>query len=190
MGRLSMGTRDELLAAAGRRYAEADRRERGRVLDELTSLTGLHRKHAARLLRGGSTGTRHEARPQRRIYDDAVREALVVMWEASDRVCGKRLQPLMPILVEAMERHGHLQLASEVRSGLLALSAATIDRALRDIRARSGNRPRRRAPRRPQSGEASPCEPSRAGMTHRPASWKQTWSRIAARWPRAVSCRR
>jgi hypothetical protein len=46
-----------------------------------------------------------------------VREALVVMWEASDRVCGKRLQPLMPILVEAMECHGHLQLAGEVRSG-------------------------------------------------------------------------
>ena len=56
MGRLSTATRDELVVAAGRRYAEADRRERGRILDELTSLTGLHRKHAARLLRGGGTG--------------------------------------------------------------------------------------------------------------------------------------
>jgi hypothetical protein len=25
-------------------------------------------------------------------------------WEASDRICGKRLRPLLPILVEAMER--------------------------------------------------------------------------------------
>ena len=41
MGRLSTATRDELVVAAGRRYAEADRRERGRILDELTSLTGL-----------------------------------------------------------------------------------------------------------------------------------------------------
>jgi hypothetical protein len=48
-----------------------------------------------------------------------VREALIVIWEASDRVCGKRLRPLMPILVEAMERHGHLQLALEVRRGYL-----------------------------------------------------------------------
>jgi hypothetical protein len=108
MGRLSTATRDELVAAAGRRYAEADRHERGRILDELTSLRGLHRKHAARLLRGGRSGKRCEARPERRIYDDAVREALVVIWEASDRVCGKRLRPLVPILVEAMERHGHL----------------------------------------------------------------------------------
>jgi hypothetical protein len=38
-----------------------------------------------------------------------VREALIVVWEASDRICGKRLQSLMPILVEAMERHRHLQ---------------------------------------------------------------------------------
>ena len=91
MGRLSTATRDELVVAAGRRYAEADRRERGRILDELTSLMGLHRKHAARLLRGGGTGKRHEIRPERRIYDNAAREALVVIWEASDRVCGKRL---------------------------------------------------------------------------------------------------
>ena len=67
------------------------------------------------------------------MYDVAVREALIVVWEASDRVCGKRLRPLVPILVEAMERHGHLQLAPEVRAGLLAMSAATIDRALREV---------------------------------------------------------
>jgi hypothetical protein len=28
-----------------------------------------------------------------------VREALIVVWEASDRICGKRLGPLLPILV-------------------------------------------------------------------------------------------
>ena len=90
MKRLSMATRDELVAAAGRRYAGADRDERGLILDELTSLTGLPRKHAARLLRVGCMGKRRDARPERRIYDDAMREALVVIWKASDRVCGKR----------------------------------------------------------------------------------------------------
>ena len=76
MGRLSTSTRDELVAAAGRRYIEVDRHERGRILDELTSLTGLHRKHAARLLRGGRASKRHDARPERRIYDEAIRQAL------------------------------------------------------------------------------------------------------------------
>ena len=59
---------------------------------------------------------------------------------------GKRLRPLVPILVEAMERHGHLQLAAEVRAGLLAMSAATIDRALREVREPGGGRKRRHAP--------------------------------------------
>src|SRR5260221_2417207 len=48
--------------------------------------------------------------------------------------CGKRLRPLVLIMVEAMERHGHLRLAPEVRIRLLAMSAATIARALRNVR--------------------------------------------------------
>jgi hypothetical protein len=141
-----MATRDELVAAIAERYARADRAERGRILDEFVAVTGFHRKHAARLLGGGQRGRRAGPRPGRRVYDDAMREALIVIWEASDRVCGKRLKPLVPILVEAMERHGHLQLASEVRTGLLAISAATIDRALQEVRGRSGGRSRRRSP--------------------------------------------
>src|SRR5580700_9415767 len=95
------------------RYARSTRKDRGRILDEFGALTGLHRKHAMRLLRGGTRGERSGRRLGRRVYDDAVREALVMLWEASDRVCGKRLRPLIPILVESMERHGHLKLAPE-----------------------------------------------------------------------------
>lgn len=41
MRRVSMTTRDELVAAIGHRYVEADRAERGLVLDEFTTVTGL-----------------------------------------------------------------------------------------------------------------------------------------------------
>ena len=61
--------------------------------------------------------------------DHLHRNAQVVLWEASDRICGKRLKPLLPVLIEAMEQHGHLQLAVEVRAALLMVSAATIDLA-------------------------------------------------------------
>ena len=67
-----------------------------------------------------------------------------MLWEASDRICGKRLKALIPTLVPAMERHGHLALATEIRTALLAMSAATIDRALRPQRERIGARTRRR----------------------------------------------
>jgi hypothetical protein len=145
MGRVSMATRDELVAALVELYAVGSRAERGLILDEFVAVTKFHRKHATRLLKGRSRGRRVGPRPGRRVYDDAAREALIVLWEASDRICGKRLRPLVPVMLEAMERHGHLQLATEVRIGLLGMSAATMDRALREAK-RFPGRKRRRAP--------------------------------------------
>ena len=140
-----MATRDELVAAVAKRYARSSRIERGRILDEFVAVTGHHRKHAMRLLRSGKAERGRQGR-RRRVYDAAVGEALIMLWEASDRICGKRLRPLLPVLVEAMERHGHLRLAPEVRTGVLAMSAATIDRALREVKAPAGGKKRRRTP--------------------------------------------
>jgi hypothetical protein len=145
MGRISIAARDELVVLVAGWYARASRLERGHILDEFVAVTGLHRKHAMRLLRGGQASQQSGPRPGRRVYDDAVREALIVIWEASDRIYGKRLRPLVPTLAEAMERHGHVQLAPEVRTGLLAMSAATMDRSLREARGQTGGRTRRRA---------------------------------------------
>ena len=141
-----MATRDELVVAVAGRYAMGSRAERGRILDEFVAVTGHHRKHATRLLRVGLSTGSSGPRPDRRVYNEAMREALIVIWEASDRICGKRLRRLLPILIEAVERHGHLQLAAEVRIGLLAMSAATIDCALSEGRGRTGGRRRRAAP--------------------------------------------
>ena len=49
------------------------------------------------------------------------------------------------VMRSVLERHGHLQLMLEVRSRLLAMSAATIDRALRDIRRQAGTATHRRS---------------------------------------------
>jgi hypothetical protein len=70
-------------------------------------------------------------------------QALIVLWEASDRVCGKRLKPLLKILLPALERHGHLKLDEALRAKLLAMSAATIDRLLRAPR-QTGRKKKRR----------------------------------------------
>lgn len=44
-----------------------------------------------------------------------------MLWEASDRLCSKRLKPLIPVLLPALERHGRLDLDGE----LLTVRAAT-----------------------------------------------------------------
>jgi hypothetical protein len=139
-----MGTREELVAAVRGRYSSGTRNEKSRILDEFVAITELHRKHAMKLLRVGGAAQRNDPKRERRQYDEAAREALVVLWEASDRICGKRLRPLIPALVEAMERHGHLSLDPAERGQLLAMSAAPIDRALREVKSASRRNRRRK----------------------------------------------
>jgi hypothetical protein len=144
MRRISMTTRDELIAVTAHRYRHSTKSDRGRILDEFAAITGYHRKHAMRLLRGVAVRTSSRSRPERRRYDAPIREALIVLWEAADRICGKRLKPLLPVLLSAMERHSHLQLEPQTREGLMAMSSATIDRALKGVRDHAGSRGRRR----------------------------------------------
>jgi hypothetical protein len=138
-----MTTRKELIGGVGARYRSAPMSEKSKILDEFVAITGYHRKHAIRVL--GAEADPSLSRPARnRLYDEAVRQALIVLWEAGDRVCGKRLKALIPVLMGAMERHGHLNLHPEIKSKLLQISAATIDRALGDARSRvDGHRKRR-----------------------------------------------
>jgi hypothetical protein len=39
--------------------------------------------------------------------------ALRIVWQAADRICGKRLGEIITGFVDAMERHGHLRLDAE-----------------------------------------------------------------------------
>lgn len=139
-----MTTRKELTAALRARYSTAPLSDRIKILDEFVALTGYHRKHAIRVL--GKQGTEASSAPVRnRLYDEAVRQALTMLWEAADRVCGKRLKALIPTLVDAMERHGHLDLDPVIRTKILQVSAATIDRALAPARKHiDGQRKRRK----------------------------------------------
>ena len=144
--KVSDATRQDLLQAIRERYRVGTKDDKVRILDEFVAVTGYHRKHVIRLFKAGPVTSGVSRRPRLPLYDEAVREAVVVLWEASDRVCGKRLKPLVPILVSALERHGHLTLASTVRARVLAASAATLDRLLTSTRAAvSGQRARRRA---------------------------------------------
>ncbi len=104
-----MTTRKELIGAVGARYRNSPRGERKKILDEFVAITGCHRKHAIRTL-SREPAAEHEAVARNRVYDEAIRQALIILWEAGDRICGKRLRVLIPVLIDAMERHGHLEL--------------------------------------------------------------------------------
>jgi hypothetical protein len=145
--KVTIQTRRELVEALRVRYRASSREEKTRILREFSATTGCHRKSAIRILNGvaGSPGQRQQ-QARRRLYDDPVREALVVLWEAADRICGKRLKAILPVLTSALERHQHLQLEPGVRAKMIAMSAATMDRLLLEVRAGSSGGRRRRVP--------------------------------------------
>ena len=154
VGDISAATRTEVLGSIRNRYGEASKRDRSRMLDEFVALTGCHRKHAVRLMGQHEQGAGRNAPRGKRIYDEAVRQALIVVWEAADRICGKRLKAALPSMVESLERHGHLDLDPDVRERLFSASASTIDRLLRPVRERAGSR--RRLRRRRKMGSRVP----------------------------------
>jgi len=135
MARISAKTKEELVQAVGERYRSAEVLAKRRILDEFVQVTGFHRKHAIRVLNAEASTTARPAPRRSRLYEEGTRQAIVVLWEASDRVCGKRLKPLLPVLLPARERHGHLRLDDAVRSRVLAASASTLDRILAEPRA-------------------------------------------------------
>jgi len=140
-----METSRELIEAVATRYRGGSRSDKKDILDEFVKVTGFHRKHAIRVLRKMRARPELANPPPRfRLYDEAVETALIILWEAADRMCGKRLKEAIPVLIEAMERHGHLNLNPEVRPRLLAMSAATMDRRLQHIR-EAGKQGRRRS---------------------------------------------
>lgn len=139
-----MTTRRELITAVGERYRRSSRSGKHQILDEFLKLTGYHRKHAIRVL--GREAQSPKARPgPRRRYNDEIRVTLITLWEAADRICGKRLKAVIPTLLESMTRYGHLSLGDELRERLLGISAATIDRLLRDVRQQAFGGQRKRA---------------------------------------------
>ena len=133
---ISTQAKAELVEVLGQRYRESSKMTKTQILDEFTAISRYHRKHAIRLLSGKGIEQNNSCQVShsRRIYDEAIKEALIVIWEAADRICGKRLKAILPDLVDAMERHGHLNLDTEVRKKLFKVSAATIDRLLAPIR--------------------------------------------------------
>ena len=130
----------EYIEAIRGRYVGAGKTEKGRILDEAVRVTGYHRKAVVRLVgrRQNSGSPYRRGRPRR--YGLELAQALKVLWEASGRVCSRRLHPFVPELIGVLRRHGEQQLTREAEAQLVEMSPSTIDRLLEPIRRRDGRR--------------------------------------------------
>jgi hypothetical protein len=123
------------------RYCKASKEEKGKMLEEFIQVTGFHRKAAIRLLNRVSRLTSGKRRGRKRKYGSEVAEALKEVWEASDRLCSKRLKPFIPEMAMVLRRHGEQRIDASLEAQLFCISPSTIDRLLRPYRRLGSRKP-------------------------------------------------
>jgi hypothetical protein len=126
-------SRYEYARAIARRYGQAGKLEKGRILDEFTAATGYQRKYAIGLLNHppvGGSGRAQRARPRR--YGAAEADLLRACWELADGICGKRLAPFLGELLSGLAASAALptQATPELVARVAGMSASTVDRLL------------------------------------------------------------
>ena len=138
---MTRGSIREYTEAVRGRYLRELKKEKGKILDEFIKVTGCHRKAAIRLFRRRNQPGTNKKRGRPRQYSAAVAGALRVAWEATDRLCSKRLHPFLPELVKVLRRHGDMTMTTEIEVQLCRMSPSTIDRLLHPYRRLGGRHP-------------------------------------------------
>jgi hypothetical protein len=136
---MSQRSKRELLDSVQPRYLKARKVEKQKMLDEFTAATGYHRKYALRLLKHGYPRRKGKPKGRQAIYRGEVVSALEQIWEVYGRICSKRLHPYLPEGLKVLERCGEIQFSAEIKSLLLNISSATMDRCLRPVRVKSSH---------------------------------------------------
>ena len=123
------------------RYSRASKEEKSKMLDEFIRVTGFHRKAAIRLLNRVNRLISGKKRGRKHKYGSEVADALKEVWEATDRLCSKRLKPFIPEMTRALRRHGEQRIDTSLEAQLCRISPSTIDRLLRPYRKPGGRKP-------------------------------------------------
>lgn len=115
-------------------YQQANRLERGRLLNEMEHVTGMHRKSLTRLLHANSLERKKRTTPRSHIYGLEVERVILRVWESLDYVCAERLTPVLVTTAQHLERFHVLTLTPELSEQLATVSRATVERLLQKHR--------------------------------------------------------
>lgn len=122
------------------RYGWQKRKTKSAIIEQICTEFGCHRKHALRLMGKRQVGRpQNQKRPGRKSEYQGYEFILILrkVWEATGRMCSKRLKAAMPewLPYVAADLGG---ISLDIQRKLLAISAPTIDRILCEYRKERG----------------------------------------------------
>ena len=138
MVKMTMTTKKEIVSKHSFNYSKATKKEKGVILDNLTSTTGLSRDRVTRLLNGSANKKKpHPHKRGRKIkYSDDILQPLIFIWTLLDFPCGKRLVAAIPSFINLLMLHNEFDYPKHVVDKLLSISSSTVDRLLKKQRSK------------------------------------------------------
>jgi hypothetical protein len=140
--KMTIDERRKYLKKMQERYLQANRKERGQLLDEMEAVTELHRKSLIRLMKG-SLARQSRRRQRSRTYGPDVDDALRVIAESTDYICAERLTPNLSWLAKHLAAYGELTITPQLLEQLDRISISTVERILTRLRQDEPRLPRR-----------------------------------------------
>ena len=144
---MTINERRKYLYKMWERYRKASRKEKGKLLDEMQAVTGMHRKSLIRILTG-RLSRKKRSRERGRSYGAAVEDAVRVIARSMDYPCAERLKSKLSWMAQHLMKHGELRLDGQTLQQLERISISTLKRILKRTEKAKDRVAHRQAPRR------------------------------------------
>lgn len=127
----------ELISATKKRYLKAGKTDKGKILDEFCSNSGLARKYAIRIMSAKCDYNKVERvgrKGRKRKYGHGFMIAAIKIWEVLDYPCGQRLKPALSEMYATLARFHEIDFDEKIDEQLKTVSGKTLDRRLKKER--------------------------------------------------------
>ena len=131
--KMTVDERRKYLRLMKKRYVKANRKERGRLLDEMEAVLSVHRKSLIRLM-SGDLERQPRCKQRRETYGPEVDDALRVVDESLNYICAERLTPNLVWITTHLAAHGEMEAPPSLLEQFERISVSTVKRRLNRVR--------------------------------------------------------
>jgi hypothetical protein len=135
---MTLQFKTQYLEQVRKRYFNSSKTGKSKILDELCEVTGYHRKYAIKILSTGHM-TGPKASGRKKVYSDLSILHLKRLWHLMGRMCSKKMVAAFPVWLDFYDATGFGPI---VKEEILSMSAATVDRYLKDYKNQFARRKR------------------------------------------------